>query len=106
MIARHPAPPLLVLLACTVCGMGQDPFEPPIVGAADSAPATSRPPSPPTPTPTPTRTVTPSAEPTGTHPAQATLPRGGRTIFPRYRLVGYAGVTGALKRRPEYVIYE
>ena len=23
------------------------------------------------------------------------LPRGGREVFPRYRLVGYAGVTGA-----------
>jgi hypothetical protein len=33
---------------------------------------------------------TPSAE-----PARAQLPRGGREIFPRYRLVGYAGLTGA-----------
>jgi hypothetical protein len=95
MIARHTATPLLILLACTACGMGEDPFGQPTVGTADSAPATSRPPSPPTTSPRPTRTVTPSAKPTGTHPALATLPRGGRTIFPRYRLVGYAGVTGA-----------
>ena len=27
--------------------------------------------------------------------AQSTLPRGGREVFPRYRLVGYAGLTGA-----------
>ena len=95
MIARHTATPLLILLACTACGMGEDPLGPPILGAADSAPATSRPPSPPTTSSKPTRTATPSAKPTGTHPALATLPRGGRTIFPRYRLVGYAGVTGA-----------
>lgn len=28
-------------------------------------------------------------------PAAAELPRGGRDIFPRYRLVGYAGLTGS-----------
>jgi len=28
-------------------------------------------------------------------PGPSELPRGGREIFPRYRLVGYAGVTGA-----------
>jgi hypothetical protein len=33
---------------------------------------------------------TPTAEPTA-----AELPRGGREVFPHYRLVGYAGVTGA-----------
>jgi hypothetical protein len=34
----------------------------------------------------------PSADPQS---AQLELPRGGRTVFPRYRLVGYAGLTGA-----------
>jgi len=33
--------------------------------------------------------------PSTAKPAPATLPRGGRDVFPRYRLVGYAGVTGA-----------
>ena len=37
----------------------------------------------------------PSPQHRTTNPAQATLPRGGRDVFPRYRLVGYAGVTGA-----------
>ena len=45
MIARHTATPLLILLACTACGMGEVPLGPLILGAADSAPATSRPPS-------------------------------------------------------------
>lgn len=34
----------------------------------------------------------PSSPPTT---KRATLPRGGREVFPRYRLVGYAGLTGA-----------
>ena len=37
----------------------------------------------------------PSSKPSTAKPAPATLPRGGRDVFPRYRLVGYAGVTGA-----------
>jgi hypothetical protein len=90
LIARHTVTPLLVLLVCAACGAGQDPFGPPDVGAASPAPRTSKPPS-----PSPTRTVTPRAQPRTTHPAPATLPRGGRQVFPRYRLVGYAGVTGA-----------
>ena len=38
-----------------------------------------------------------SVQPTDapTPPAQAELPRGGRTLFPTYRLVGYAGRTGS-----------
>jgi hypothetical protein len=41
---------------------------------------------------------TPTASNPGTPPKPkptATLPRGGREVFPRYRLVGYAGLTGA-----------
>ncbi|HEX5384966.1 MAG TPA: hypothetical protein VFW54_10015, partial [Propionibacteriaceae bacterium] len=37
----------------------------------------------------------PRSKPSTAKPAPATLPRGGRDVFPRYRLVGYAGVTGA-----------
>ena len=44
----------------------------------------------PTASPTPSRTGA-AASTTGT----ATLPRGGREIFPTYRLVGYAGLTGS-----------
>ncbi len=47
-------------------------------------------PSTPTPSPTPTATSTATLQ-----PRAATLPRGGRTVFPTYRLVGYAGLTGA-----------
>ena len=45
---------------------------------------------------TPSPSPTPGAEATSTpDPEGPTLPRGGREIFPTYRLVGYAGLTGA-----------
>jgi hypothetical protein len=54
------------------------------VPAASNAPSSaSTPKTPPTP-----KTSAPKQ-------ALATLPRGGREVFPRYRLVGYAGLTGA-----------
>ena len=89
-IVRHGAALLLLTLVGTACGAGQDPLAPANVESASSAPATSQPPS-----PTPTRTATPTAEPSSAERVQAELPRGGREVFPRYRLVGYAGVTGA-----------
>ena len=58
-------------------------------------------PTPASPTATPTAAPsdpTPSASPsprTSSAPKEPTLPRGGRTLFPDYRLVGYAGLTGA-----------
>jgi hypothetical protein len=42
--------------------------------------------------PTPTASAQPSQS---TEPARAELPRGGQRVFPRYRLVGYSGLTGA-----------
>jgi hypothetical protein len=42
----------------------------------------------------PTASPSPSTEATPT-PRQVELPRGGREVFPRYRLVGYSGLTGA-----------
>jgi len=94
-IARQTVAPLLLVLACTACGLGEDPLAGPSVGLASSAPAASSPPS-----PVPERMPAPSAKPRTAQPgttklAPATLPRGGRDVFPRYRLVGYAGVTGA-----------
>ena len=89
-IARHTAAPLLALLACTACGAGQDPLAPPDVASVSSTPALSQ-----APRPTPTPPGKPAPKPSTTQTAQATLPRGGREVFPRYRLVGYAGVTGA-----------
>jgi hypothetical protein len=89
---------LLVVLACTACGVGQDPLAAPDVGSASSSPAVSQTPTPTATTPLSQTTspATPPAPKTSTaQPSQATLPRGGREVFPRYRLVGYAGVTGA-----------
>lgn len=45
-------------------------------------------------TATPSQAATPSPAATP-GPVAAELPRGGRTLFPRYRLVGYSGRTGA-----------
>ena len=96
-IVRHAVALVLLALAGSACGAGQDRLAPwgvgtapSGVGTAPSAPASSLPPS-----PTATRTAILSTQPGTTQPAQATLPRGGREVFPRYRLVGYAGVTGA-----------
>jgi hypothetical protein len=113
-IVRHAAAPLLVALACTACGIVQDPPTAPSVGSVNSAPAATEPSSTPThagtrstkprttqpaqakpPRSTPRHADIPSAKPSTTQPAEATLPRGGHEVFPRYRLVGYAGVTGA-----------
>ncbi|HEX6756830.1 MAG TPA: hypothetical protein VF086_00245 [Propionibacteriaceae bacterium] len=89
-IARHAAAPLVVVLACAACGTGQDPLAPPEIGSVSSTPALSQ-----TPRPTPSPAGKPASTPSTTQTSQATLPRGGREVFPRYRLVGYAGVTGA-----------
>ena len=89
-IARQTVAPLLLVLACAACGLGEDPLAGSSVGSASSPPAASNLPSPAA-TPMPA----PSPQHRTTNPAQATLPRGGRDVFPRYRLVGYAGVTGA-----------
>jgi hypothetical protein len=90
-IARHAAAALLVVLACAACGAGQDPLAPPEIGSVSSTSAPGQ-----TPRPTPTQAGGPPAtEPSTTQTPRATLPRGGREVFPRYRLVGYAGVTGA-----------
>lgn len=94
-IARQTLGPLLLVLACTACGLGEDPMAAPDVGSASSQPAASQMPAS-TPTPaSPTPPGIPAAEPSTGQTAQKTLPRGGREVFPRYRLVGYAGVTGA-----------
>jgi hypothetical protein len=109
-VVRRTAP-LLVTLACTACGVGQDPLASPDLWSASSTPAkhqtassattsASQAPSSArtaaTQTTTPhTPAATPAPKSSATQPSQATLPRGGREVFPRYRLVGYAGVTGA-----------
>jgi hypothetical protein len=87
-IVRQAAALLLLVLGCIACGAGRDPLAPSDIWSGRSTPPPrSPPPTSPlvTPAPTATKTQTPLA----------TLPRGGREVFPRYRLVGYAGVTGA-----------
>lgn len=83
--------PLLALLLTGCAGVTPSPAAPAStpVGAepssSGSADATS----------TPSR-ATPTATPSATSaPERAELPRGGREVFPTYRLVGYAGLTGA-----------
>jgi hypothetical protein len=49
-------------------------------------------PAPTTVKPTPSRSPSPTPPPP---PADGDLPRGGRTIFPKYQLVGYVGLPGS-----------
>ncbi|MBP2415269.1 hypothetical protein ACFFOM_03185 [Microlunatus capsulatus] len=81
---------LLLLGGCGADG-GAGPTPEPSASTAGSTPS---PASTALPSPTPSGTPSPSATPSPT-PAALELPRGGRTVFPRYRLVGYAGLTGA-----------
>jgi hypothetical protein len=78
-----------VCLALSACGRGAvgspGPFSPtPTVGASVSEAPTASP-----------GTTTPTAPETSDPSDTTELPRGGREVFPRYRLVGYAGLTGA-----------
>lgn len=84
----------LALLAVTACSPDQ-PSAPSPDPAASSA--GSGVPAPGSASPTPSPTASPSAEAATPSPSPAALelPRGGRTVFPRYRLVGYSGLTGA-----------
>jgi hypothetical protein len=100
----------MVALGAVVLSLGCAPMADPLAPESGSA-TTSRPsvtsaptpspnPSTPTTTPTPTQTQTPKPTATATHaptnePERQTLPRGGHQVFPGYRLVGYAGLTGA-----------
>ena len=76
-------------LALDACGTGTvgspDPFPPkPTVGASVTQAPTASP-----------GTSTPTADKPSDRSDAAQLPRGGQEVFPRYRLVGYAGLTGA-----------
>jgi hypothetical protein len=94
-MVRRAAGSLVVVLACTACTVGQDPLRE--IGSANATPAVSQTPSaastPPASPSTPADTPGPTSS--TTQQAQPALPRGGREVFPNYRLVGYAGVTGA-----------
>ena len=77
---RRVLPVILVLLAIACSPAARS--SPPVPGASTTPVATG--------TPSTTASSTPSAG-----ADRATLPRGGREVFPRYRLVGYAGLTGS-----------
>lgn len=103
----------VAIVAALICA-GCSPATPP-PGSADSSPvptasaSSSAADSPATPSATPasspsnSTSASPSSVPSSSPSASAnppgdqiiTLPRGGREVFPRYRLVGYAGLTGA-----------
>ena len=89
-IVRHAVAPLLLVLACIACGSGRDSMPPPNIWSASSKPPASQSASPRT-----SPSIAPAPTPSTAQTPQATLPRGGREVFPRHRLVGYAGVTGA-----------
>ena len=85
---------LLVGSACSP----EDPTPPSPQAAASSPASTTAEPSanPATPTATGASTPSPSAStPAAPEAERVELPRGGREVFPRYRLVGYSGLTGA-----------
>ena len=106
-IARHAAAPLLVVLACATARAGQGSTRTARgrISQLDACFSTT------SPTPPADKLLPDSAarrrltgpdanwqtyhQAKNPQAAQTTLPRGGREVFPRYRLVGYAGVTGA-----------
>lgn len=76
---------LAAALLLVGCGMVPPSSSTPPTPSGGSAPASSAPPS----------SAVPSAPQTSTLPAATELPRGGRELFPRYRLFGYSGYPGA-----------
>ncbi len=90
---------LLVVTGCTPTAQTSGPSPAPTVASSPAAPADPSSPSSTasadssTSAASPSASSSPSAKPT--EPPAATLPRGGREVFPRYRLVGYAGLTGS-----------
>ncbi len=86
---------LVVLLAAACGGSGVDPGAasagPGTSGTTHSAPAAGASSGPVTPPSTSSPATTLPATPRATTPVSSELPRGGRTLFPHYRLVGFAG---------------
>lgn len=86
---------LAALLLVVGCGAEDRPPAPaPSAGATrtETAAEQESPPSSPAPSRSPGAGTTPQSGPT---PQAQQLPRGGTQVFPRYRLVGYAGLTGS-----------
>ncbi len=77
-----------VVVAVIGLGACQAPSSSPVSRTSSALPTTSA-------TPTSAQATTAGATPTTTAPRLAELPRGGRTLFPEYRLVGYAGAPGS-----------
>ena len=64
-------------------------------GSSADRTAAQVPPTSPSDTPTATPATTAAATPSRTPARLPELPRGGRTLFPHFRLVGYAGAPGS-----------
>lgn len=95
-LRRTPALAVLAALLLVVgCGAEDGPSAPaPSAGATRTETAAEResPPAPPAAGGSPGAGTSPQPAPT---PEAQQLPRGGTQVFPRYRLVGYAGLTGS-----------
>ncbi|HEY5821825.1 MAG TPA: hypothetical protein VIT20_07605 [Propionibacteriaceae bacterium] len=84
---------VLMILAGGCSGSAPDDEPASIPSASTSSAAPQQTPVSASPTTRPS--ASPSASPSAPPAEPVTLPRGGREVFPRYRLVGYSGVTGA-----------
>jgi len=82
---------LACCVALTACTGSADSAPPASTGAPSAATSSTGPTSSMTPTPSPSASSA-SASPS---PKRIELPRGGTTVFPKYRLVGYSGYPGA-----------
>ncbi len=88
MVLRRTA---VVLIAALLAGCSQDSPDPPAAGPSASGPASAA-----AAAPSPVQasaTAVPSASASASA-SQATLPLGGRSIFPEYRVVAYYGTAG------------
>src|SRR4051794_9784214 len=83
---------VMVVVAACSSGVGAEPDPSAAAPTASSRSADVTSAGPPATPPTPGTAQTATSSPS---PHQVELPRGGRKVFPRYRLVGYAGLTGA-----------
>jgi hypothetical protein len=93
-LGRWLAPVLVGALALSACA--SDPGARGAIGPSTGAGAgTAAATSPSSPGVSPSGPGVPSSDPTPSSTPPAELPRGGREVFPRYRLFGYAGSPGS-----------
>jgi hypothetical protein len=85
---------VVLLIVMTACGSGVG-ARPDRATSSTTSPATTAASLAPSASSSSTGSPRATPRPTSTSADRLELPRGGRQIFPRYRLVGYAGLTGA-----------